>query len=209
MNKERNKLVWLLWACRAVVLAAAGFSIWANVLHAKPGTVPVLFAAAPPLIVIGAWELVSRIPILKDRPWYRRWVRPIVTFGLAAGAAYLSYRHQRSAVLRYTEDWQAATILPGLIDGLMIIASVSVFELNDRIAELEAAATGLAIRLPKSEPKPATILKKKELVAQLLSKHPDWTIKQIAKTANASEGYTANLVGELRKLDGAELISVE
>ena len=202
-EKQRKDLIWLRWGCRWVILIAALFSVWGNVLHA--GTFQIvtwIFAAAPPVVVLVGWEMVSRIPIFRDAPWYRRFVRPLVTFAIAGGGAWLSYWHQVDAILRYTTDVEAAHILPGLVDGLMIIASVSVYELNAHLRDVEARIAGIAVRTTSRKPEAPKDPKKelaKEKIAQILAKSPGLAPVDVAKLAGISYNYAYKVMKELQK----------
>ena len=203
--KKRKNFVHLRWYCRGIIATTAALSVWANILHAGVfNVVTWLFAAMPPLLVLLGWELVSRIPIRKDAAWFIRLARPVATAGIAGAGAWLSYWHQREAVIRYTNDHQAAYMLPLLIDGLMVIASVSVYELNAHLLNLEAAEAGAMVRT--SKPKvdaPASKRDKgpnsKERIAQILAKAPELSIKDIAAAAGTSYNYAYTVVTELRK----------
>jgi len=185
-------------------------SIWANVLHADSNAVAIILAALPPLIALGAWEMVSRIPIRQEAGWLIRLSRPAATVALFGGAAYLSYFHQKSAITHYSNgDASAAMILPALIDGLMIVTSVSTFELNARILLLEASIAGAAIQTARPKP-PESVEKKppsgKERVAMILAKNPTLSVSELAKLAGVSETYAYSLARELRSGNGAELV---
>lgn len=210
VQKHLKQFYALRWVCRGVVLLTVSVSVWANVLHADPSTVPVVLAALPPVIALGAWELVSRIPIRTEARWFIRLSRPLATIALFGGAAYLSYFHQRSAILHYSNgDQSASMILPGLIDGLMIITSVSVFELNARIQILEATLTGQALQVSKPKAIESSSRREpngKERVAQVLAKNPTITVTELARKAKVSEPYAYTLARELRSLGGAELV---
>lgn len=207
-QKKLDHFKVLRWVCRGIVLITVTVSIWANILHADPNGVAIALSALPPLIALGAWELVSRIPIRHEAHWIIRWSRPVATILLFGGAAYLSYFHQKAAVMDYSRDVSAAMILPGLIDGLMIVTSVSTFELNARIEELEASITGGAIQLIRTKPEAVRPLNGKERVAVLLNKNPTISIPELAKRANVSEAYAYGLARELRSANGAELVQV-
>ena len=214
-NREKliQKYGRLKWFCRSVVFFAGATSVWANVLHAKPGWVAVGFAAAPPSpsSLVGKWLAGSRSrnPRRDGGAGRAPWPRPLLPL-----VPLVSYLHEKSAVMRYTEDIRASYVLPALVDGLMIIASVSVMELNHLIQGLEAAEMGQAVRLPSATGRTVqtrrvatTVISKKEKVAQLLDQNPTWTVSEIAERADASYGYVYQLVQELRKANGAELVS--
>lgn len=205
----RKMLNHLRWLCRAVIATTGLFSIWANILHVKDPSGPAIaFAAAPPLVVLLGWEMVSRIPIREDAAWYVKTIRPSITGLIAFGGAWLSYWHQRSAIERYNGgDVTNAAILPLLIDGLMIIASVSVYELNHRIRAMDAKQAAFdeltkaqqakveAAAQPQERP-----LTGKQRIALAMTTLPPWaTVKEIAAEAQTKEPYTATVVSELRK----------
>lgn len=196
-----RKIGQLKWACRAIVALATATSVWANSLTAQHNTASVVIMVIAPLIVMATFELVSRIPLRGS--WILKFIRPTTTAALMAGAAYLSYWHQRDAFLRYSDDLNTAYILPGLIDGLMVVAAVSLIELNAHCEELEARQAGLAVVITKANaPIQATkvrVLSGKERVAEILAKYPDMAVKEIAAKANVSEGYAYPLVKQLRQ----------
>lgn len=205
----RSTLNHLRWLCRAVIAGSGLFSIWANILHVEDPSGPAIaFAAAPPLIVLLGWEMVSRIPIRENAAWYVRLIRPSFTGLLAFGGAWLSYWHQRAAIERYNGgDVTNAAILPLLIDGLMIIASVSVYELNYRIRAMEAkqaafdeltkAQQAKVEQAAQPQERPLT---GKQRIALAMTTLPPWaTVKEIAAEAKTKEPYTATVVSELRR----------
>lgn len=209
----RKTLNHLRWLCRAVIVGSGSFSIWANILHVVDPTIPaIIFAAAPPIVVLFGWEMVSRIPIREDARWYVRLVRPSITGSLAFGGAWLSYWHQKDAIYRYNAgDLQNAMILPLLIDGLMIIASLSVYELNHRIRimdakqsafdELTKAQQAKVDQAAQPQEKP---LSGKQRIALAMTTLPPWaTVKEIATEAGTKEPYTGTVVSELRKAQRA------
>lgn len=196
------------WACRVIVAAATATSVWANSLTAQQNRQSLIIMTLAPLIVMATFELVSRIPI-KDGAWVLRFSRPAATTAIMGGAGYLSYWHQRDAFLRYTDDLNTAYILPGLIDGLMVVAAVSLMELNALCEKLEALQAGLRVAVGRREPVQATkvrVLSGKERVAEILASNPSMKIKEIAAKAAVSEGYASTLVASLRKVQDAELV---
>jgi len=219
VHRKISKLNHLRWFCRALAAAVAVVSVWANYLHASSmDHMGQVISILPPLLVVAAFEIGSRIPIDKDRPWYRKLPRPLATVGIAFIGAYLSYFHQRDAFFQHTNgDISTAAALPISIDGLMIVAVVSLYELNIKIGELNSFLESEAIKtarreasateLPVRPSKPGT--SKREMVARLLNQSPELSVEQIAKATGASTGYVYNLVSELNKANKAELVSVE
>jgi hypothetical protein len=204
-----RKISALRWACRGVVAAATATSVWSNSLVAQNTKQSLIIMIMAPLIVLLGFELVSRIP-LSESAWIVRITRPAATAGITIGGAYLSYWHQRDAFMKYSGDKQTAYILPALIDGLMVVAAVSLIELNALFEKTEARQAGLNVQLNKREPIVATKVRAvtgKERVAQILAKQPDIAIKRLAIEAGVSEGYAGTLAGELRRTRDAVEIS--
>lgn len=199
---NRNHLNHLKWASRGVILLTALFSVWANVLHVTQVTAPaVIFAAAPPLVVLAGFELISRIPMRLDTPWYRRLVRPVAAAGIAGGGAWLSYWHQKAAIYRYNSgDEQNALILPLLIDGLMIVASVCVIELNDMIRALDLKMAGTELAKARTVERPREkVATGRERIAMAMQEMPWATAKEIAAKAEVKENYASTVMSELRR----------
>lgn len=138
------------WAVRLTLALGVAASVTANVLHARPNPISQTIAAWPPLALLITVELVSRIPI------YRRGlgvVRITATSAIAAIAAWVSYHHMAAVVARYGEVGTVPYLLPLSVDGLVVVASVSLVELAGRRRETEphpapvqapAAAAGAA-----------------------------------------------------------------
>lgn len=198
--KMIKKLSHLRWVCRGIVVAQTLLSVWANQLNAEHNFPSIFISVLPPAFVLGGFELVSRIPIPKHRSWLTRSIRPIATAGITVGSAWLSYFHQKEAFSLYSKDQTTVIILPILIDGLMIVAAVSLIELNEQIKDLELRQVGLEVRIAKPAGKKSTKeLSGKERIAKILHDAPDLTIRQIADKASVSYNYAHSIVTELRK----------
>jgi hypothetical protein len=120
----------LRWAVRGVLVLGVAASITANVLHAEPNTVSQVIAGWPPLALLITIELVSRVPV------HRRAlaiVRRGGTTAIALIAAWVSYWHMAGVASRYGEHGASPFLLPLSVDGLVVIASVSLVELAGRI----------------------------------------------------------------------------
>lgn len=211
VKKKAGQYIRLRWMCRAVVFGSTVFSVWANVLHAGTWNfVTWLFAAAPPILVLVGWEMVSRIPIRRSSTIIR-FIRPIATAAIIIGSAWLSYWHQRDAIAHYTpNDLAAAKMLPLLVDGLMVIASVSVYELNGHLRDLEVQDTAKAILKRSKRPQDgqaapvsstATISRKAEIV-KLLQNAPNLSAKEVATLTGSRESYVNNVRSALTKQNG-------
>lgn len=108
-----------------VVLAGIGSSVAMNVFHA-PDFLPARFVAAlPPLAVFGCLELITRIPSSSKGLTI---VRVLGASIVAIGAAVLSFAQQRAAVESLGFPVWQSWMWPWIIDGSMIVASVSLVE---------------------------------------------------------------------------------
>jgi hypothetical protein len=125
----------LRWVVRIVLTLGVAASVAANILHADPHPISQTIAAWPPLALLLTVELVSRIPM------HRRSlaaVRIFATAAIAGIAAWISYWHMAGTAARYGEG-DSAYLLPFTVDGLIVVASVSLVELAGRIRVLEEA----------------------------------------------------------------------
>lgn len=116
-----------------VVLAGIGSSVTMNVFHAPDRVVARFVAAIPPLAVFACLELIARIPSSS------RILTGFRIFGavvVALGAAGLSYAQQYAAVLGLGFPHWQSMIWPGVIDGTMIVASVSLVEVVRKIRQM-------------------------------------------------------------------------
>lgn len=118
------------WAVRATLTLGVAASVCANVLHARDELISQAIAAWPPLALLLTVELVSRVPV------HRRslaTVRILATAAIAGIAAYVSYWHMAAVAARYGENGVAPYLLPLSVDGLIVVASVSLVELAGRV----------------------------------------------------------------------------
>ncbi len=122
----------LQWAVRATLTLGVAASVTANILHARDNPISQAIAAWPPLALLITVELVSRVPIVN------RWLglfRVISTAAIAGIAAWVSYWHMAGVVARYGETGTVPYLLPLSVDGLIIVASVSLVELGARLRD--------------------------------------------------------------------------
>jgi hypothetical protein len=123
------------WAVRGTLVLGVAASVAANVLHARPDPVAQLIAAWPPLALLLTVELISRVPV------HRRLLaaaRLVATTAIAGIAAWVSYWHMAGVASRYGEQGASPFLLPLSVDGLVIVASVSLVELAGRIRAADA-----------------------------------------------------------------------
>ncbi|MFI7651040.1 DUF2637 domain-containing protein [Micromonospora sp. NPDC049460] len=131
----------LRWAVRATLTLGVAASVAANVLHARPNPISQIIAAWPPLALLLTVELISRVP------HHRRSlgvIRITATAVIAAIATWVSYWHLVGVAARYGEtDAGAAYLLPISVDGLVIVASVSLVEITGRIRAIAPTPVAL------------------------------------------------------------------
>ncbi|MGH1505077.1 MAG: DUF2637 domain-containing protein [Acidimicrobiales bacterium] len=105
-------------------------SVAANVLAAEPTAVARCVAAWPPVALLLVVDVLGRVPLASG--WGGR---------LAAGAAGLvalvaavaSFSHVRHVALEVGESQLVAWILPLSVDGLAVVCSVGLVEINQRL----------------------------------------------------------------------------
>src|SRR3954462_1101934 len=99
----------LRWGGRAVLTLGVAASVSANVLHAHPNPISQTIAAWPPVALLLAVELISRVPV------HRRAltaVRLAATASIAVIAAWVSYTHMAGVAASYGEQGAAPYLIP-------------------------------------------------------------------------------------------------
>lgn len=149
------QLIRIRWAVRATLFLGVAASVAANVLHAQHNLISQTISAWPPLALLLTVELTSRIPM--HRPLLAV-IRVFSTATIAGIAAWVSYWHMRDVAFRFGETSISAYLLPVSVDGLIVVASVSLVELAGRIRMLtDPAAEALAATKPSQYVAPAPI----------------------------------------------------
>ena len=118
------------WAVRAALTLGVAASVAANMLHAADNPVSQAIAAWPPLALLATVELISRVPVHKRHLAILRFVATAVIAGIAA---WVSYTHMLGVAARYGETGASPYLLPISVDGLIVVASISLVELAGRI----------------------------------------------------------------------------
>jgi len=118
------------WAVRATLVLGVAASIAANVLHAADNPISQAIAAWPPLALLLTVELISRVPVHQRNLAVLRF---IATTAIAGIAAWVSYWHMAGVAARYGETGASPFLLPVSVDGLIVVASISLVELAGRI----------------------------------------------------------------------------
>jgi hypothetical protein len=148
MTVNLGQLRRIRWAVRLALAVGVAASVVANVLHAADNPISQAIAAWPPLALLLTVELISRVPV------HRRSlaaVRFVATGAIAAIAAWISYHHMAAVAVRYGEVGASAYLLPISVDGLIVVASISLVELAGRIRASERPADAVtAVHLGRS-----------------------------------------------------------
>lgn len=151
------QLTRLRWVVRIVLTVGLAASVAANILHALPNPISRTIAAWPPVALLLTVELVSRIPVTR---WWRAAIRISATATIASIAGWISYWHMQGVTARYGESGSASYLVPLTVDGLIVVASISLVELSVAVRALEAKA---------EDATPQTVIAEVERIAERLS----------------------------------------
>lgn len=124
------------WAVRAALILGVAASVAANILHAQSHLISQAIAAWPPIALLLTVELISRVPVHRK---LLAAARLIATTTIAGIAAWVSYWHMVGVAARYGETGLSAYLLPVSVDGLIIVASISLVELSARLHLAQSA----------------------------------------------------------------------
>ncbi|MEV1155432.1 DUF2637 domain-containing protein [Micromonospora chokoriensis] len=148
MVQDLKRLKRIGWGVRSVFTLGIAASLAGNVLHASDNVISQAISAWSPVALLLAVELISRIPARRGA---LSAVRLGATAVIAGIAAWVSYWHMVGVATRYGEADSSAYLLPFSVDGLIVVASISLVEIGGRIRTLTETATEAA---PVSEPAP-------------------------------------------------------
>lgn len=216
--RERDELARLArvrTGVRAVLALGIAASVAANILHAQENPVGRLVAAWPPVALLLAIELLSRVPV--HRPLLSA-ARLTATAAVAGIAAWVSYWHMVSVAIEYGETSTSAHLIPVSVDGLVVVASVCLVELAARINALTTTTTSTSAPadsaggiVPVTEQARAGVVDPSEAgrvpaprrpararnstatgktaaaIARTRAAHPDWTAGQIAARVGVTD----------------------
>jgi hypothetical protein len=185
-NQKALRRIRLLARCTLVLGVAA--SIAANVLHARSNPISQGIAAWPPLALLLSVELVARVPV------HRRSlavVRIAATAAIAGIAAWVSYWHMTGVCARYGESPVSAHLMPLCVDGLVVVASISLVELAGRLRALDTA-TDTAATQPAPRPVPRPAVAGKATGPRAATRAPAKKSAQPAKTTSPRKAGKAH-----------------
>lgn len=144
-----NRLQRMQWAVRATLALGVAASVTANILHAQANPIAQAIAAWPPLALLITVELVTRVPVHRRALGV---IRVVAASAIAGIAAWISYHHMVGVVARYGETGTVPYLLPLSVDGLIIVASVSLVELAARRRELDTTPPPAPTEAPPAPP---------------------------------------------------------
>lgn len=176
------------WAVRAALVLGIAASVAANVLHAQPSAIARVIAAWPPVALLITLELVVRIPVARRLGW----LRILATAVIAGIAAWVSYWHMAGVASRYGEDATSAHLLPLSVDGLIVVASVSLVELAARIRAAGSpppAAVAEVVNASAEDAQPPA-----EEPTQSVNGHDPAKVRRIAALAALADGSDPKVV---------------
>lgn len=181
---------------RATLALGIGASLAANILASDHGVIGQIIAAWPPVALLLTVELLSRVPV--GTGWLSG-LRVAAAAVLALIAAWVSYWHMAEVAITYGETSTAAHLLPVSVDGLVVVASVSLVEITRRINAAQPKPARAKAPAPTLEPvkrlQDDVVLASKTQVSApdlraavraLAAEHPDWKQAQLAEHLDIS-----------------------
>jgi hypothetical protein len=156
MTNDEKRLRRLSWGVRGVFALGIAASLAGNVLHAGDNPISRAISAWSPLSLLLAVELISRIPARRGLASVARLGATAVIAGIAA---WVSYWHMAGVAAHYGETSVSAHLLPFSVDGLIVVASVSLVEIGGRLRALHELAADVtpAVTTVAAEPEPVTV----------------------------------------------------
>lgn len=157
LTMTRTQLWQWTWIARGMLFSGIALSVAANVLHSvthQPAGTPqwrivagAVLSASAPLFLFGCVEFIVHIPIASR---WLTWTRLIATVIVGGFAAWVSYWHMVDVAQLLGETGPAPYLYPVVIDGFMVVATVSMIALTfvtvavDNKTKAHAAAAALA-----------------------------------------------------------------
>lgn len=124
----------------ATTVIGLGLTVVLNVMHAPPTLGARIVGGTPPVFVLFCLELISRIPATSRLRSGFRVAASIVVTGLSFA---VSYEQQREFVMELGFAGWVAYVFPVIIDGAMVVSTLSLVEVAVKVRQLRTeAATG-------------------------------------------------------------------
>jgi DNA-binding transcriptional ArsR family regulator len=224
MTQDINRLKRIGWGTRGVFALGIAASLAGNVLHAADNPVSKAISAWSPLALLLTVELISRIPTRRGLMTVARLGATAVIAGIAA---WVSYWHMAGVAARYGETGASPYLLPFSVDGLIVVASISLVEIGGRIRRLAlpavpvtepapaAAEPATPEPVPAETPAPAAPVKKAPAkrvtprpasaskVAKVAARMPGASVAEIARKAEVSPSTVRRHLAALRVTDAS------
>jgi hypothetical protein len=125
------------WMVRVILLGALVASGWANALAAQDNTASQVIHALPVVALWCAVEIISRVPVVERK---HRVLRNLATGAIGLLGAWVSYWHMVAVAYKYGERNGSQYVLAFIIDGLVVVASVSLVALAQHVRTRAQAA---------------------------------------------------------------------
>ncbi len=174
------------WAWLALGFGLAG-SMAANYLSAEATTTGRALALVWPITLAITIHLALTVPSAASR-WITR-TRTVATIGVAGVAAWASYWHIVDLALAHGETGLAAYLTPIAIDGMMLVATVTVIQLGPQIEAVEAREQKAADRAEQTRRRREAAAKAKttrEARADAATVSPNGTSPQLADSSQVN-----------------------
>lgn len=139
-----------LWIFVTVItVSLLGLTVVLNVMHAPPTWGARLIGGTPPVFVFFCIELISRIPTTSNALSWGRIVASVIVAGLSFA---ISYQQQMEFIHALGFAGWIAYAYPVIIDGVVVVATLSLVEVTRKVRELKtamekAAAPSAALRV--------------------------------------------------------------
>jgi hypothetical protein len=125
---------------RGVLVFGILMSVSANVVHSITGEhkaqwmiwVGAIASALAPIGLFLTSEMVVRIPIHMAETYDKvlAWIRLLITFAIAGFSGWISYWHMKDVSMMIGERGEAPYLYPLIVDGMMIVATISLLALS-------------------------------------------------------------------------------
>ena len=125
-----------LWVFVTVVtVLLISITVTLNVMHAPPNWGARLIGGTPPVFVFFCIELISRIPATSKMLMFGRIATTVVVSGFSFA---ISYQQQFEFIHALGFGGWIANIYPIIIDGVMVVAALSLVEVTRKVRMLRA-----------------------------------------------------------------------
>jgi hypothetical protein len=131
-----------LWIFVTVVtVALVGVTVTLNVMHAPGGIVARSIGGTPPIFLFLCIELIARIPATSRLLGIGRVIGSVAVAGLAFA---ISYQQQMEFIHHIGYAGWVAYAYPIIVDGVMMVATLSLVEVTRKVRVLRAEIADLA-----------------------------------------------------------------